>query len=110
MVNEIRRGVRFTLVTMLLLGGGYHALLTGLGTGGSLSLDDYGKDAELTEKLSPVADLLYERYWRVSVQGAERIPAGPAILVANHSGAIPVDGPVLHHALSRERPDLVLQP
>lgn len=88
------------------LGGSYHALLTGLGTGGSLTLDDYGKDAELTLRLSPLADLLFDRYWRVTVQGANLVPRGPAILVANHSGAIPVDGPVLHHALARARGDL----
>ncbi|HZA50726.1 MAG TPA: lysophospholipid acyltransferase family protein, partial [Myxococcaceae bacterium] len=34
------------------------------------------------------------------------VPSGPAILVANHSGALPVDGPVLHHALVRARPDI----
>jgi 1-acyl-sn-glycerol-3-phosphate acyltransferase len=40
------------------------------------------------------------------VLGAEHIPKGGAILVCNHSGAIPADGPVLRQALQRERPDL----
>jgi K+-transporting ATPase ATPase C chain len=31
MLNEIRRGVLFTLATMLLLGGGYHAVLWAIG-------------------------------------------------------------------------------
>jgi K+-transporting ATPase ATPase C chain len=31
MVTEIRRGILFTLVTMVLLGGGYHALLWAVG-------------------------------------------------------------------------------
>jgi K+-transporting ATPase ATPase C chain len=31
MVTEIKRGVLFTLVTMVLLGGGYHAVLWGIG-------------------------------------------------------------------------------
>ena len=37
---------------------------------------------------------LYERYFRVSSYGcAEAVPAaGPAVLAANHSGALPVDG------------------
>ncbi|MFY0576041.1 lysophospholipid acyltransferase family protein [Cystobacter fuscus] len=34
------------------------------------------------------------------------MPAGPVLLVANHSGALPFDGPMLQQALSRERPDL----
>ncbi|HTR50402.1 MAG TPA: lysophospholipid acyltransferase family protein [Kofleriaceae bacterium] len=39
---------------------------------------------------------LYERYFRVDSVGAERIPAtGPAILVANHAGVLPVDAAVL---------------
>jgi 1-acyl-sn-glycerol-3-phosphate acyltransferase len=39
---------------------------------------------------------LYERYFRVDSHGAERIPAlGPAILVANHAGTLPVDGAML---------------
>ncbi len=82
------------------------AALTGLGVGGSTSIDEYGKDPSLVGVLRPVLDFLYERYWRVSVQGASHVPAGPVILVANHAGALPVDGPVLQMALARERPDL----
>jgi 1-acyl-sn-glycerol-3-phosphate acyltransferase len=40
------------------------------------------------------------------VQGASHVPAGPVLLVANHSGALPFDGPMLQMALGRERPDL----
>jgi 1-acyl-sn-glycerol-3-phosphate acyltransferase len=83
-----------------------NAALTGIGAGGGMAIDEYGKDAALTGVLQPVVDFLYERYWRVSVQGASHVPAGPVLLVANHSGALPFDGPVLQQALSRERPDL----
>jgi 1-acyl-sn-glycerol-3-phosphate acyltransferase len=82
------------------------AALTGIGMGGGTAIDEYGKDAALSEALHPVLDFLYERYWRVSVQGASHVPAGPVLLVANHSGALPFDGPMLQQALSRERPDL----
>lgn len=38
----------------------------------------------------------YERYFRVASHGIEHIPpSGPAILVANHSGCLPVDGTML---------------
>jgi len=83
-----------------------NAALTGVGVGGGMAIDEYGKDTALTGVLQPVVDFLYERYWRVSVQGASHVPAGPVLLVANHSGALPFDGPVLQQALSRERPDL----
>ncbi|OJT21446.1 hypothetical protein BO221_26880 [Archangium sp. Cb G35] len=82
------------------------AALTGIGVGGGTAIDEYGKDAALGGVMQPVLDFLYERYWRVSVQGASHVPAGPVLLVANHSGALPIDGPVLQQALSRERPDL----
>jgi 1-acyl-sn-glycerol-3-phosphate acyltransferase len=69
-------------------------------------LDAWGKDVELARTLRPLAELLYERYWRVQTTGIENVPSGPCILVANHAGALPLDGPVLHLALRRERPEL----
>jgi 1-acyl-sn-glycerol-3-phosphate acyltransferase len=46
---------------------------------------------------------LYEWYWRVTVSGIENIPtAGPAVLIANHSGALPVDGALLKIATLKE--------
>ncbi|WP_375759237.1 1-acyl-sn-glycerol-3-phosphate acyltransferase [Corallococcus exercitus] len=91
--------------------GAMHGLMeavrTSLGTGGGSRLDDYGKDAGLVENLQPVLDFLYEQYWRVSVEGVDQVPRGAAILVANHSGALPYDGLVMAQALVRERPDLL---
>ncbi|MCI0573497.1 MAG: acyltransferase family protein [Myxococcaceae bacterium] len=82
------------------------AVRSGLGAGGSRAVDAYGRDDDLVRDLEPLTDFLYRRYWRVTVQGAELIPAGACLLVANHSGALPLDGPVLHQALLRERPEL----
>lgn len=82
------------------------AVRAGLGAAGAVDLDAYGKDETLGDALEPITDFLYEQYWRVQVSGAERLPRGPCILVANHSGALPWDGPVLHEALRRERPEL----
>jgi 1-acyl-sn-glycerol-3-phosphate acyltransferase len=46
---------------------------------------------------------LYEWYWRVTTGGIENIPtAGPAVLAANHSGAIPIDGALLKIATLKE--------
>lgn len=39
---------------------------------------------------------IYERYFRVDSLGAEHVPAtGPAIVIANHAGVLPVDGAML---------------
>lgn len=44
----------------------------------------------------------YERYFRVLSHGIEHLPTdGPAILAANHSGNIPIDGMMLWHDVLR---------
>jgi 1-acyl-sn-glycerol-3-phosphate acyltransferase len=82
------------------------ALRAGLGSSPSVELDVYGGDEKLQAALGPLADFLYTRWFRVSVEGAEHVPRGGALLVANHAGALPIDGPVLNEVLRRSRPDL----
>lgn len=72
----------------------------------SSQVDAWGKDSSLSNALRPLADLLYDSYWRVAVEGAQLVPNGPCIIVANHAGALPLDGPMLHLVLRRERPEL----
>jgi len=63
--------------------------------------DDH--DPELVKAAMPLALPLYSIYWRCDVYGIENIPtAGPAILAANHSGTIPVDGAMLKLAVLKE--------
>ena len=50
-------------------------------------------------------ELLYERYFRVETHGIERVPVeGRCLLVANHSGTLPLDGLMLRMAVRREHP------
>ncbi len=86
--------------------GIFSAARTALGISGSTELDVWGKDLSLTRSLEPLSDFLYDRYFRVTVDGADHVPSGPVILVANHSGALPLDGMMLSLALRRERADL----
>jgi 1-acyl-sn-glycerol-3-phosphate acyltransferase len=88
------------------LRGAADALRAGLGSSPDVELDVYGGDARLQAAVAPLADFLFTRWFRVSVEGAEHVPRHGALLVANHSGALPIDGPVLHEALRRQRPDL----
>ncbi len=55
---------------------------------------------------------LYERYFRVDSHGIEHVPArGPAILVANHAGVLPVDGLMLClDVLRRTEPPRIPRP
>jgi hypothetical protein len=50
-------------------------------------------------RFRPLLRFLYSSYWRVQVKGAENVPAsGAALIVANHSGAIPIDAAMLSAA------------
>lgn len=73
---------------------------------GDYSVDDFGFDQDLTENiLLPLARPLYNSWFRVDARGVGNIPAdGPALLVANHAGTIPLDGLMLNLAVHDEHP------
>ena len=60
---------------------------------GDYAVDEFGFDPELTDTvLLPLLRPIYERWFRVETFGGHNVPAeGAALLVANHSGTIPVD-------------------
>lgn len=60
---------------------------------GDYEVDDFGFDAELTERVFlPAFRTLYRDWFRVEVSGAEHLPVdGGALIVANHSGTIAID-------------------
>jgi len=81
---------------------GEHA---GAGRRGGVS-ERFPVDLELREKLRPALRFLFRRWWRVAVRGIANVPAeGPAILIGNHSGAIPVDAAMLAYALDHDDDD-----
>jgi 1-acyl-sn-glycerol-3-phosphate acyltransferase len=57
---------------------------------GSYDVDEYGFDRDLAENaILPLLMPLYQRWFRVEVNGVEHIPAeGGALLVANHAGGL----------------------
>jgi 1-acyl-sn-glycerol-3-phosphate acyltransferase len=58
--------------------------------------DAFGLHPDVVALGEALTKPLYEKYFRVQSHGAENIPVtGPAILAANHSGAVPVDGMML---------------
>jgi len=69
-------------------------------------VDEFGLDPDFERRFArPIIDLLYRGYFRVRVSGIEHVPAeGRALIVANHSGTIPLDGPILRAALRRDHP------
>ena len=67
--------------------------------------DEWGFDEEFAQTVEPLFAFLYERWWRVSVEGAHNVPAhGRALLVSNHAGILPWDATMISMALLREHP------
>ncbi len=67
--------------------------------------DGYGLDPEFERRVIPFLDLLYRKYFRVEHEGLERVPkAGRCLLVANHSGTVPLDGLMLRTLMRLEHP------
>jgi 1-acyl-sn-glycerol-3-phosphate acyltransferase len=64
---------------------------------GDYDVDEFGFDPEFNSTLVlPLARALYEHWFRVEVHGLENVRAeGGALIVANHSGTLPLDGLML---------------
>ncbi|MEZ3182603.1 acyltransferase family protein [Streptomyces pimonensis] len=73
---------------------------------GDYDVDDFGYDEELTDQvLMSLLRPVYEKYFRVEVKGVENIPSeGGALIVANHSGTVPVDGLMMQVAVHDHHP------
>jgi len=73
---------------------------------GEYPIDDFGFDADLTENVLLAAIRpLAEKYFRVETRGLENIPAdGGALVVANHSGTIPIDALMTQLAIYDHHP------
>ncbi len=69
---------------------------------GDFEVDDFGFDPQLAEVLTAAFEPIAEKWFRLEVRGAENIPSeGGALLVANHSGTVPIDGLMTGYAVKR---------
>ncbi len=62
-------------------------------------VDPFGLDLDFARAAVAPALWLYKYYFRVQTHGIERVPPGPVLLIANHSGQLPIDGAMLGVAL-----------
>jgi 1-acyl-sn-glycerol-3-phosphate acyltransferase len=68
-------------------------------------IDDWGRSERVFGLLEPVLDFYYRYWFRVEVEGVESVPSdGGALIVANHSGALPPDAPMIMQAIRHEHP------
>lgn len=72
---------------------------------GEYEVDLWGYDQEVADYLALVTGFLFNRYWRVAMNGLEHIPnEGRALLVANHSGVFPLDGAIIAYGVREHHP------
>ena len=73
---------------------------------GDYEIDEFGFDADLTDHvILPPLRPLYDKWFRVETRGLDNVPdAGGALIVANHSGTIPIDAIMTSLALLDHHP------
>ncbi|MEU5691460.1 lysophospholipid acyltransferase family protein [Actinosynnema sp. NPDC020468] len=71
---------------------------------GEYEVDEFGFDPDLTDTLlMPPLRPLYEKWFRVEVFGVHNLPVeGGALIVANHSGTLPLDATMTAYAVRAE--------
>ena len=74
---------------------------------GDYEVDEFGFDPEFnTTILMPAALALYRNWFRVRMRGLANVPgSGRALIVANHSGVLPLDAVMLQAGLYAEHPE-----
>jgi 1-acyl-sn-glycerol-3-phosphate acyltransferase len=73
---------------------------------GGYEVDEFGFDPELNAAvLMPAALAIYRRWFKVQARGMDHIPgSGAALVVANHSGVLPLDAIMLQAGIFAEHP------
>lgn len=66
---------------------------------GSSGVDPFGLDPQWAKYALSTVCLLHRKYFRSEVHGIENIPSGRVLLVANHSGQVPLDGALIGAAM-----------
>ncbi len=66
-------------------------------------VDEWGRSEKARRMVRRIESPLYDRWFRVSWEGLEKIPrTGGALLIANHAAAIPSDAPMIMHGIEKE--------
>jgi 1-acyl-sn-glycerol-3-phosphate acyltransferase len=69
------------------------------------AVDDWGRSQRVFDLVEPLLDFYYRYWFRVDTEDVERVPSeGGALLVSNHSGALPPDAPMIMQAIRHGHP------
>jgi 1-acyl-sn-glycerol-3-phosphate acyltransferase len=66
---------------------------------GPAGVDPFGLDPQWAKYALLLVAMLHRKYFRTEVHGIGHVPAGRVLLVANHSGQIPLDGALVGAAM-----------
>lgn len=70
------------------------------------NVDDWGRSERVVSAFEPLLNFYYRYWFRVEAEGIEHVPSeGGALLVSNHSGALPPDAPMIMQAIRNEHPN-----
>lgn len=93
-------GDRMVRVTEDMLGEELDARLSRIETHtNEVGFDPFGFDPSVGRYALAAASFLHRWYFRTEVFGIENVPRGRALVIANHSGQIPIDGLLIGAAL-----------
>lgn len=68
---------------------------------GTLGYDPWGFNSDTNKIILALFSGVYNKYFRVEAHGIENVPeSGPVLIVANHSGQLPIDGTLIAYAVS----------
>jgi 1-acyl-sn-glycerol-3-phosphate acyltransferase len=66
---------------------------------GPAGVDPFGFDPQWTKYVVGTVAMLHRKYFRTEVHGVDKVPSGRVLLVANHSGQVPIDGALIAAAM-----------
>ncbi|MEO7095683.1 MAG: lysophospholipid acyltransferase family protein [Polyangiales bacterium] len=94
-VSEATRQ-RLDALAEALLGADFHDRLARVPMRlGASGVDVFGFDPEVAKYALVVAAFFHRVWFRTEVHGIENIPRGRVLLIANHSGQVPLDGLII---------------
>lgn len=66
---------------------------------GPSGVDPFGLDPQWARYVFVTVALMYRNYFRAEVHDIDNVPSGRVLLVANHSGQLPIDGALIAAAM-----------
>lgn len=79
--------------------------LAGQRLAGDYAEDEWGFDEQFAEAVFPFFEFMFDRWWRVQVEGIRNVPGHErGLLVANHAGILPWDATMIGVAILRHHP------